>query len=216
MVNGIEQGSVGDTLNWKGSLDIDENVNVDGTLQVDGAANIGGTLSAAGFTVTGAGATIVGYPRIKVITLAATNWTTGTNNNQIIDTGWDIPAGSVVRGCYLIQTAADATETLNVGTTDSAPTEFLNGVSLAGTGIITGKPTIQTTGTNIDRMFNNDCTIGSALVTFVAGVDAADKTQTAGFFIPKLAYYAAPTSVYYQASAGTDTAAFSIVIEYVV
>jgi hypothetical protein len=105
-----------------------------------------------------------------------------------------------------------------IGTNSSTYNNFLNGINIGvsatnGT-LITGIPTITTTGTNIDRAFYNDNYVGSALAISVPGVDAADKTQTAGFFVPIPAYFAADTSLFYKLSATAAGATGTIIVVY--
>lgn len=210
MVEGIERGSVGTTNNWKGSLDIDENLNVDGNGVIDGNVTVGGSITCT--NLINYGSVIGGYCR-KVIDIPATTWKAGTNNNEIIDTEWDIPIGALVHKCYLIVGTIDLDETVNVGTVAETPTNLLNGISITTgkTGYQNGYPTF--TAGSTEKYWANDCTLGTDLREFEAGADSAGDT---GIFLPKSKYFPTGASLYYQASAGMDAAAFKIVVEYTV
>jgi hypothetical protein len=216
MVDGIVRGSTGYTDNWKGSLDVDENLNVDGNGVIDGTLVVGGTITVG--NIINNGTVVGGYCR-KVIDVPATTWTTGTNNNEVIDTGWDIPVGALVHRCYLIVGTIDASETVNVGTTGTNGTtciEFLNAISITTgkTNYQNGYPTFTAgTGGNTDKYWANDCTLGTDLCDFIAGSDSAGKY---GAFLPKSKYFPTGASLYYSGSAGMDAAAFKIVVEYTV
>jgi len=59
------------------------------------------------------------------------------------DTGWDVPSNAVVLGVYVNVTTAEATgadKTIDVGTggTSDDPNGFLDGVSVASTGLVKG------------------------------------------------------------------------------
>jgi len=201
MVTGIEKGNLSDTFTWDGAIVAGTNLTVNGNLSVTGTASLGGSTLMRRKTIT-----------LTAAALAAAS-TTATS------TGFTLPAGSIVQSACFVLTAADAgsSKSLAVGVTGASYNDFINGIVLdtgTSTGLITGTPTIATSGTNIDRMFNNDCKIGSNLCTFVAGVDANGKTMTAGFFIRKPYYVSSDTVVYFKLSAATTTAAGQIIIEY--
>jgi hypothetical protein len=231
MVDGVEKGSTGNLLTWKGNEAITGNATVGGTLGVTGNTTVGGTLGVTGNTsitgtlaVTGTtaftgGITIggSGTSKTKKINLTAAAMTAATN--VATDTGWDIPAGAIVRNCYFYLTTKDTGAlTMCIGTNSATYDNFLNtinlGVSATNGTLITGYPTLTTTGTNIDRAFYNDNCVGAALAVAVPGVDAADKTQTAGFFIPIPAYFATATSLFYKLSATASGATGTIIIVY--
>jgi hypothetical protein len=218
MVDGIERGSTSYLYKWNG------NEQIVGTLAVGGASTLTGNVACSGtLTVTGTttlGNVVIGgstLSRVKKINLTAAAMTAATN--VATDTGWDIPAGAVVKGCYFYLTTKDTGAlTMCIGTNSATYDNFLNtinlGVSATNGTLITGIPTITTTGTNIDRAFYNDNCVGSALAVSVPGVDAADKTRTAGFFIPIPAYFATDTSLFYKLSATASGATGTIIVVY--
>lgn len=190
MVAGVERGSIGTVDNWKGDGIIDGKL-----------------------TVSSADSSIKGYLRIKEIPFNAATWG-GSYVGAVKDSGWDIPAGAIVKRCYTVMTAIHAAKVLNVGTTVGSPVEFLNGMSMTTgkTGLQNGHPTF-TVGTT-ESYWANDCQVGATLLGgFKAGSDSAGLH---GVFALKEAYFATATRLYFGATTGTATAAGKIVIEYVV
>lgn len=145
----------------------------------------GGQLRLAGTAVTATAAELnavadqsVNGALLKVKQIAISAAPTGSEQ----DTGWDLPAKSVVYDVFVDVTAAEVTgttKTLNVGLLSSesgGDTDgFLDSVSVAATGIKRGVPTI-TTGSN--EVFFASSTRGALLASLTAGSDAAGDVGT--------------------------------------
>jgi hypothetical protein len=110
-------------------------------------------------------------------------------------TGFTLPATAIVRDVYLNVITVDATETVDVGTqgTSNDPDGFLVTASLATAGLVKGS------------LADGAVTRGALLYEITEATTAAAKTDciTAG-----------GDPVSYTCSAGSDTAVFDIIIEY--
>lgn len=113
-------------------------------------------------------------------------------------TEFSFPAKAIVKDMYLNVITVDATETVDVGTagTSNDPDGFLDGVSLATAGLVKGS------------LSDGAITLGALLREETGtGADVAyAKTDCIA---------AGSDPVTYTCSAGSDTAVFDIIIEYV-
>jgi hypothetical protein len=113
-------------------------------------------------------------------------------------TEFTLPAAAIVKDVYLNVITVDATETVDVGTagTSNDPDGFLDGVSLATAGLVKGS------------LADGAITLGALLREETGtGADVAyAKTDCIS---------AGGDPVTYTCSAGSDTAVFDIIIEYV-
>lgn len=113
-------------------------------------------------------------------------------------TTFTFPSKAIVKDVYLDVITVDATETVDVGTagTSDDPNGFLAGVSLATAGIVKGS------------LADGAITLGALLYEETGtGADVAyAKTDCVS---------ASSDPVTYTCSAGSDTAVFDIIIEYV-
>lgn len=111
-------------------------------------------------------------------------------------TGFTLPASAIVKEVYLNVITVDATETVDVGTqgTSNDPNGYLVAASLATAGLVKGS------------LADGAVTRGALLFEITEATTAAAKTVdiTAG-----------GDPVSYTCSAGSDTAVFDIIIEYV-
>lgn len=145
-----------------------------------------------------------GYSVVKIPVVVA-DYTAATE----MDTGFDLPANSVVLDAWLNVVTVDATETVDVGT-DSNHSGDANGFialgSLATAGFVY-PDAVVTTGTT--ETYYASSTRGALLCNFHAGVDDGNCNQ--GVYHPK-PYNVGTTamSVTYTVTAGTDTAVFDI------
>jgi len=112
------------------------------------------------------------------------------------DTGFTLPALAIVKDVYLNVITVDATETVDVGTagTSNDPNGFLDAVSLGTAGIVYGS-------------------LADAAVTRGALLYEITEATTAAARRPCVTASSDPVS--YTCSAGSDTAVFDIIIEYV-
>ena len=110
-------------------------------------------------------------------------------------TSFTLPATAIVKDVYLNVIIADDTETVDVGTmgTSDDPNGYLEGVSLATVGLIIGSLA--------------DGAVTRGVLLFEIPV------ATAAARIPDVTAGGDPVS--YTCSAGSDTAVFDIIIEYV-
>ena len=111
-------------------------------------------------------------------------------------TGFTLPDSAIVKDVYLNVITVDATETADVGTqgTSNDPNGYLAAVSLATAGIVRGS------------LADGAVTLGALLFEITEATTAAARNYdvTAG-----------GDPISYTCSAGSDTAVFDIVIEYV-
>lgn len=111
-------------------------------------------------------------------------------------TGFTLPTTAIVKDVYINVITVDATETVDVGTqgTSNDPDGYLDAVSLAVAGIARGS------------LADGAVTLGVLLFEITEATTAAARNTdvTAG-----------GDPVSYTCSAGSDTAVFDIVIEYV-
>jgi hypothetical protein len=112
------------------------------------------------------------------------------------DTGFTLPASAIVKDVYLNVITVDATETVDVGTagTSNDPNGFLVTASLATAGLVKGS------------LLDGAITLGALLNEITEAVTAAART---------VCIIAGGDPVSYTCSAGSDTAVFDIIIEYV-
>lgn len=115
---------------------------------------------------------------LKVKQIAISTAPTGAEQ----DTGWDLPAKSIVYDVFVDVTAAEATgatKTLDVGLKAGEAggdlDGFLNSIDVSTTGIKRGVPTI-TTGSN--EVFFASTTRGALLASLTAGTDNAGDVGT--------------------------------------
>lgn len=110
-------------------------------------------------------------------------------------TAFTFPAKVIVHNVYLNVITADATETVDVGTegTSNDPDGFLDGVSLANTGIVKGS-------------------LASGGQT--RGLLLAEDESGAGVLVPTECITCGSDPVSFTCSTGTDTAVFDIIIDY--
>ena len=111
-------------------------------------------------------------------------------------TNFTLPDSAIVKNVFINVITVDATETVDVGTqgTSNDPDGFLEGVSLATAGIVRGS------------LADGAVTLGALLFEITEATTAAARNDdvTAG-----------GDPISYTCSAGSDTAVFDIVIEYV-
>jgi hypothetical protein len=127
----------------------------------------------------------------------------GASNNKATDTGVDFLPDTIIHDVIVEVVTVDATETISVGTADTA-TGFRSGVDVATAGYIADTAVI-TGGSNID--YTPVTTYGSLLATAITGSDAV--TTNGG--ITRLQHVVVTSGtdddLYYTGSAGSDTAA---------
>ena len=111
-------------------------------------------------------------------------------------TGFTLPASAIVKRVFLNVITVDATETVDVGTqgTSDDPNGYLAAASLATAGLVRGS------------LADGAVTLGELLFEITEATTAAARNDdiTAG-----------GDPVSYTCSAGSDTAVFDIIIEYV-
>ena len=127
-------------------------------------------------------------------------------------TGLTMPATAVITDCYINVITVDATETVDVGTagTSNDPNGLLAAASLATAGVVRGTTTV-TTGCN--NTFVASTTKGALLATLVAGADVTNGGD--GSIEYHNCVTASSDPITYTCSAGSDTAVFDIIIEYI-
>jgi hypothetical protein len=114
------------------------------------------------------------------------------------DTGFTLPANAIVKDIFLNVITVDATETVDVGTagTSNDPNGFLSLASLATAGLVKGS------------IADGAITLGALLYEETGtGADVA--------YARTVDITAGGDPVSYTCSAGSDTAVFDIIIEYV-
>lgn len=138
----------------------------------------------------------------------------GANDNSELDTGIDLPAGILVVDAHMKVTTVDSGETLDWGILSSESNGDADGFmlvqSVASAGFVTGYPVI-TGGANIDYALHTSG-YGAFLKQGIAGADAV---ATVGGVTRR--YYltdGVAESVTYTGSAGSDTAAGYLYLEY--
>ena len=111
-------------------------------------------------------------------------------------TEFTLPADAIVKDVFLNVITVDATETVDVGTqgTSNDPNGYLAGASLATAGLVFGS------------LLDGAVTRGELLFEITEAVTAAARK-------PDITAGGDPVS--YTCSAGSDTAVFDIIIEYV-
>ena len=111
-------------------------------------------------------------------------------------TGFTLPASAIVKEVYINVITVDATETVDIGTqgTSNDPDGYLDAASLATAGIVRGS------------LADGAVTLGALLFEITEATTAAARNfdVTAG-----------GDPISYTCSAGSDTAVFDIIIEYV-
>jgi hypothetical protein len=138
----------------------------------------------------------------------------GASDNIEVDSGVDLPANVLVEDCSIRVTAVDAGETLDVGTLSSESggdsNGFLAAISVANLGYVHAGGAVNDGATSD---FFDGVTYGVLLASFINGSDGA---ATSGGVVRKKYWSDANTakSITYTGSAGSDTAAGYIVIEY--
>ena len=111
-------------------------------------------------------------------------------------TSFTLPASAIVKDVFLNVITVDATETADVGTmgTSNDPNGYLAAVSLATAGLVRGS------------LADGAVTLGALLFEITEATTAAARN-------PDITAGGDPVS--YTCSAGSDTAVFDIIIEYV-
>jgi hypothetical protein len=138
----------------------------------------------------------------------------GASDNTETDTGIDLPAGILVVDAHMKVTTTDSGETLDWGILSSESNGDADGFmlvqSVANAGFVTGYPVI-TGGANIDYALHTSG-YGAFLKQGIAGADAV---ATVGGVTRR--YYltdGVAESVSYTGTAGSDTAAGYLYLEY--
>jgi len=112
------------------------------------------------------------------------------------ETEFTLPASAIVKNVFLNVITVDATETVDVGTqgTSNDPNGYLDAVSLATAGLVRGS------------LADGAVTLGALLFEITEATTAAARNDdiTAG-----------GDPISYTCSAGSDTAVFDIIIEYI-
>lgn len=141
--------------------------------------------------------------KIPVTATEAAN-TTATEK----DTGFDLKAGWTVLDAWIVVNTADTGETVDVGTNsnDSGGDAdgFIDGASLATTGLVYPDATVTAGGT---ETYYSATTRGALLADYIAGSNTATDF---GLFHKKPYTVAADIDLTFTTSDGTDTAAFDI------
>ncbi len=112
------------------------------------------------------------------------------------ETGFTLPANAIVKDVWLNVITVDATETVDVGTTGTSndPDGFLDAASLATEGLVYGS------------LADSAVTRGVLLFEITEATTAAAR-------MPDIT--AGGDTISYTCSAGSDTAVFDIIVEYV-
>jgi hypothetical protein len=138
----------------------------------------------------------------------------GASDNTETDTGFDLSAGLLVTDAHMKVTTVDSGETLDWGILSSESNGDADGFmlvqSVATAGFVTGYPVI-TGGANIDYAVHTSG-YGAFLKQGIAGADAV---ATVGGVTRR--YYltdGVAKSVTYTGTAGSDTAAGYLILEY--
>ena len=138
----------------------------------------------------------------------------GASDNTEVDTGINLPGDVLVTDAHLKVVTVDAGETLDFGLLSGEANGDADGFmlvqSVATAGFVTGYPVI-TGGANIDYSLHTSG-YGAFLKQGIAGADAV---ATVGGVARR--YYltdGVATSITYTGSAGSDTAAGYLVLEY--
>jgi len=123
------------------------------------------------------------------------------SDNTATDTGVDFLIDTAVSDVWVEVVTVDATETISVGTADTA-TGFRSGVSVATAGYPTDTAVI-TGGTNIDYV--PVTTYGALLVTAITGNDAVATCGGKSYIGPHIVKTTGTDDdLYYTGSAGSD------------
>lgn len=139
----------------------------------------------------------------------------GASDNTETDTGLDLPSGCILnaQSVDLRITTVDSTETIDVGILASEANGDANGfiaaASVATAGQVQLVPQI-TGGTNID--YGSTAYIGALLATIIAGADAV--ATVGGFTSKRYRTDGTAKSISYTGSAGTDTAAGYVYLNF--
>jgi hypothetical protein len=125
------------------------------------------------------------------------------NNNVATDTGIDFLPDTIIHNVIVEVVTVDATETINVGTADTAA-GFRSGVDLATAGYIADTGVI-TDGSTSDYFAAS--TYGTLLATAITGSDAAATSGGVSRLEHVVVTSGTDDDLYYTCSAGSDTAA---------
>lgn len=136
------------------------------------------------------------------------------SDNVETDTGFTLKGDCLIKDCRLKVTTVDATETIDVGlngTITNDPNGLIAAASVATAGYVELKPQIAN-GVNIDYVGTNY--VGALLATSIPGADAV--ATVGGWTKVETLVAAAETdcNITYTGSAGSDTAAGYIFLEY--
>lgn len=217
VLNYVEQGAARSVIG--GSLDVASGGEID--IEAGGALKIAGTAITAsaaelntmnGVTATAAEIDMAcdlskqgALTRIMKIHVAAGDHTAET------DTGWNLPAKSIVRDVFIDVTTGDGGKTVDVGTLSSEVGGDANGfvaaASLATPGLVRAGATLDGTGNWFVAT-----TRGALLCKCVAGANADDRGLYAE--TPYLSTAATAKSISYTASAAS-TAVYDIYVVYI-
>jgi len=133
-------------------------------------------------------------------------------DNTEQDSGWDLPAKCIVLDVFIDVTTADASQTIDIGTSGTASNDadgFVDAGSVNATGQIRGAATV-TSGTN--EVYFASTTRGVLLSTIMAGSDASTDVGTYYEFYD---VSSGGESVTYTGSDSTNTARGNIYILYI-
>lgn len=125
------------------------------------------------------------------------------SNNTATDTGVDYLPDTIIHDVIVEVVTVDATETISVGTADTA-TGFRSGVDVATAGYIADTAVI-TGGSNIDYV--PATTYGALLATAITGSDAVATNGGITRLQHVVVTSGTDDDLYYTGSAGSDTAA---------
>lgn len=125
------------------------------------------------------------------------------SDNTATDTGVDFLPDTIIHDVIVEVVTVDATETISVGTADTAA-GFRTGVSVATAGYIADTAVI-TGGSNID--YTPATTYGSLLATAITGSDAVATNGGITRLQHVVVTSGTDDDLYYTGSAGSDTAA---------
>jgi hypothetical protein len=134
----------------------------------------------------------------------------GTGSAAVVDSGFDLIAGMMVKDCYLHCTTVSSANALNVGVSGTTDGFLLNGV-LGSTGWKLYQDPIVTTlsdltGPTMDIFVSATQIRGDLLARWAVGITTTTTGSTKGFFTPKYYSVTAATSLVY-AGAVTNTEA---------
>lgn len=204
VLNYVEQGGARNVIG--GSLDVVSGGEID--FESGSAVKIAGTaITATAAEVNSLDISAVGaLVKVKKIHVAAGDWSAET------DSGWDLPAKSLVLDVFLDVTTGQAGKTVSVGTLSTEAGGDADGFVVAAP--LTGTTSLLRPSAVLDGTANWFVTDlrGALLSEFVAGANADDRGLYAEK--PYLSTTATAKSVSYTASAAS-TAVYDIYVVYI-